>query len=146
MKPRKPTSVDRLKQELPKDSVKLIGEVVSKNFSAFSKSNQVVVLGWLYPEEIILMIGFRNRDGIKQVNFSASTNHDTKKKNTMDQIYLAVDAIGSMVQQYIDAEGDIELPHEWTEFSLEGQKVYMMSDTVNTDLESKANALLDEES
>lgn len=102
----------------------------------------MIVRGHLFPEEILLLIGFKKKDGIKQINFLASTNHDIKKKNTMDQIYIGIDAIGSMIQQYIEADEDIELPKEWTEFSLEGQKVFMMFHTENLDLEAEADAIL----
>ncbi len=145
MESRKPTSTAKLKQELPKDSIKLIREVIEKNFPQLSKDNEVVVKGQLFPQEILLLIGFRKKEGIKQSNFLSSIDHNLKKKNTMSQIYLSVDAIGSMIQQFVEADEDIELPGDWTEFSLEGQKIFMRFDTANTELEEKANLLLDPE-
>ncbi len=143
MEPRKKTSVVTKKQNLPPDSLKLIKEVIEKNFKVFSKDKKTVILGDIYFEEIVVLIGFQNKTGIKQVNFIASVDHDVKKKNTMSQLYISIDALGSMILQYVEADGEIELPTEWTEFALEGQKVFMKFDTTNTDLESKANKILD---
>lgn len=142
MKARKVSSNPARKQKLPPDSTKVIKDVVAKNFKTFVKDKNVKLDGDIYMDEIVIMLGFQNKNGIKQVNFLASADHDMKKKNTMEQIYLAIDALGSMISQYVEADGDIELPTEWTEFDFDKKKVYLKFDTSNTDLEAEADALL----
>lgn len=146
MHPRKLSSKPAQKQDFPLDYVKMIHEVLEKNFKAFAKDKNIKIDGQIYMQEIVLNLGFKNKNGIKQVNFTASVDHDMKKKNTMNQIYLAIDALGSMLSQYVEAEEDIELPTEWTEFDFEKHKVYLKFTTNNTDLDSAADKLLGEDS
>ena len=101
-----------------------------------------MVEGFIYSEEILLRVGFREKSGISQMNFEASLEYSIKKKNIMTQIYLALDALGSMIDQYFKAEGDIELPIVWNEFRIDGCDVHLMTSRENSDLEAAADQFL----
>lgn len=123
----------------------MVREVIEKNYKKFCEDKKIVIDGGIFMQELCLMIGFQNKKGIKQVNFLASLDFDPKKKDIMDKLYVIVDSLGSMISQYVEADGDIELPTEWTDFTLEGHKVFLKYDTTNTELEEKANKFLNPE-
>jgi hypothetical protein len=128
-------------QEFPIDSIRMIKEVVAKNFKAFVKEKKIIVQGLIYTEEILLRVGFQEK-GIAQQNFEASIGYSAKDKNIMEQIYAAFDAVGSMIDQYVKAGGDIELPIDWTEFKFDEKLVYLQTSKENSDLEAAANKFL----
>lgn len=130
---------------LPADAVKPVIEAIKSNFKAQLKGRDVVVEGHIYLEEITVRIGLIEKGSIKPTNFDASINHSPKKKDAMNKLYLALDALGSMVQQYFDADGDIELPKEWHEFQLEGDSVFLKTSSDNSSLEDQANKILEGE-
>lgn len=140
MEPRLKSSTK--KADFPIDYIKLIKEVIAKNFRQASKTHDVNVVGHIYTEEIVLRIGFTEKGSIKPINFEASVDYSMKKKNIIEQIYVAVDALGSMIDQYFKADGDIELPKKWHEFKMEGNSVYLQTSTENPDLEAAADKLL----
>jgi len=140
MEPRLKNSVK--KTDLPIDYVKMVKDVIEKNFKKYLKDKTVVVEGAIYTEEVLVRIGFRAKKGIKQMNFEASVMYSVKTKNIMDQIYLALDGLGAMVDQYFQADGDIELPTLWTEFVLDQRPVYLQTSTENSSLEEEANKIL----
>ncbi len=123
----------------------MIKEIIGKNFKNFVKKKKVVVEGLIFESEIVMRIGFLDENnGIKQVNFEASTEYSIQSNNIMNQIYFCVDALGAMIDQYIKADEDIELPTLWTKFDIDGKAVYLQTSTENTDLETAANDLLNE--
>jgi len=140
MHPRLPSS--KKSTEFPPDYVHLIKDLINKNFKRLSREYSIHVAGRIYKEEIITQIGFRTKGGIKQVNFEASIEYSLKPNNIMDQIYLSIDALGAMIQQYFEADGDIEMPKEWYEFDFENKKIFLRMTSENTDLEARANELL----
>jgi hypothetical protein len=142
----KPMIKPRLKnslrfQELPIDSIKLMKDVIQKNFKKYLKDKTIFIQGFIYTEEILLRVGFQS-EGIAQRNFEASISYSAKKKDIMERIYIALDALGSMIDQYFKAEGDIEMPITWNEFKLDGESVYLQTSNENTSLEAVANKLL----
>jgi hypothetical protein len=140
MEPRLKNSVK--KTDLPLDYIKMVKDVIGKNFKKYLKDLTVVVEGAIYTEEVLVRIGFRAKKGVKQMNFEASVMYSLKTKNIMDQIYLALDGLGAMIDQYFQAEGDLELPTLWTEFVLDQRPVYLQTSTENSELEDEANKIL----
>jgi hypothetical protein len=138
--PRLKTSIK--KTAFPLDYIKMVKDVIQKNFKKNTANKDVVVEGAIYNEEVLVRIGFREKKSIVQMNFEASVEHSMKKKNIMEQIYLALDGLGAMIDEYFKADGDIELPKTWTEFKLDGKLVYLQTSTENSDLESQADELL----
>lgn len=140
MHPRLKTSLKA--QDFPLDYIKMIRDVIGKNFKKDVKDKNVLVQGLIYPEEILIRIGFQDKGALTQRGFEASIGHSISKKNIMEQIYVALDALGSMIEQYFKAEGDLELPKTWNSFDLDGQKVFLMTSTENPDLEALADEFL----
>ncbi|MBK9293925.1 MAG: hypothetical protein IPM57_05690 [Oligoflexia bacterium] len=142
MKSRKVSS--QKPQELPFDFIKMVRDVVEKNYKKFCFDKKVVIDGGIYMQEITFMVGFANKSGVKQVNFCASMDFDLKKKDIVERLNTMLDSLGSMIEQYVEADGDIELPTEWTDFELDGKKIFLKFDTTNTELETKADELLED--
>jgi hypothetical protein len=140
LNPRLKTSLK--KTELPVDYIKLVKDVIGKNFKKYLKDKDVIVEGGIYSEEVLIRIGFRTKKSIKQINFEASVLFSIKKKDIMDQIYLALDALGALIDQYFKADGEIEVPKLWTEFDLDGKKIHLQTSTENSDLEAQADEIL----
>lgn len=120
----------------------MVKDVISKSFKKHLKSRTVIVEGMIYPEEVLLRIGFKEKDSIRQKNFEASAHFSPKEKNVLQQINLSIDALGSMIDQYFNSEEDLDLPLVWAEFKLDGKSVYLQTTGENSDLESKADAFL----
>lgn len=143
MTPRLSTSIAKNKTHLPPDSLKLISESFAETFSDFLQSREVVAEGFLYLDELLLRIGFREPGALRQFNFEVSLEYSREnKEEIMDKIYLAIDAIQSMMGEYVEADGDIEFPFDWTSYDFGDQSVWSRVSTVNGDLESQADALL----
>jgi hypothetical protein len=140
IKPRKKSS--NKKQDLPLDYTKMIREVIEAQFKAQTKGKKVVIEGFIYLEEVCLRIGFQSDTGIHQVNFEASVDYSMKQKNVLGQLNKALDGLGSLMSQYFEADGDIEVPKEWHPFELDGTPVFMKVSTDNTDLEDAAEEFL----
>src|SRR5579872_5479945 len=102
--------------DLPLDYIKMVKEVITKSFKKHLKGKSVIVEGKIYPEEILLRIGFKDNDSIRQKNFEASVNFSVKDKNALQQINLCIDSLGSMIDQYFKDGEEIDLPVVWTEF------------------------------
>jgi hypothetical protein len=132
------------KTDFPIDYIKMVRDVIQKNFKKNLKDKEVLVEGFIYNEEVLLRIGFRGKKALTQFNFEASVIYSMKTKNIMDQIYLALDGLGAMIDQYFKASGDLELPKVWTEFKLDGKSVYLQTSAENSDLEAQADKLLKE--
>jgi hypothetical protein len=140
LKPRLKSSLK--KTEFPLDYIKMVRDIIQKNFKKDVASKDVIVEGAIYNDEVLLRIGFREKNSITQMNFEASVEHSLKKKNIMEQIYLSLDGLGAMIDEYFKADGDIELPKSWTEFKLDGKLVYLQTSTENSDLEAEADKIL----
>lgn len=140
IKPRLKTS--KKGTELPLDYIKMVKDVISKSFKKHLKGQTVIVEGMIYPEEVLLRIGFKENTSIKQKNFESSVGFSPKEKNVLQQINLSIDALGSMIDQYFTSKEDIDLPLVWTEFKMEGKPVYLQTTGENSDLEAKADEFL----
>jgi hypothetical protein len=143
MTPRLSTSVAKNKTKLPPDSLKLISESFAETFADFLTSKQVVAEGVLYLEELLLRVGFKEPGALRQFNFEASLEYSQEnQEELMEKIYAAVDAIQSMMAEYVEAAGDIEFPKQWQSYEFDEKPVWLRVSTDNGDLEAQADALL----
>ncbi|MFN8945729.1 MAG: hypothetical protein ACK5WZ_14020 [Pseudobdellovibrionaceae bacterium] len=113
-----------------------------------------IVEGRIYPQEILLRVGFLEKGQLKQLNFEVSSTYDFKKDNAVSSIHICVDFLGSILHQYFeqisraqDSEDDSEmdLPYLWKEVTFEKSSLFFQISTVNTKLEEEANKLLGED-
>jgi hypothetical protein len=103
------------------------------------------ISGRLYPAEIIVRLSIGNKINLKKHNFSVSVDHIQENFNALEQMHLGIDILASFLEDFLQAEDEkeeIDLPLDWHDYDVEGQKIYLIYDTVNDDLEAEANALL----
>jgi hypothetical protein len=130
---------------LPKEVTNQIKAVFEQNFQKELKGSQIIVEGRLYPQEILLRVGYLEKGRLTQNNFEISVDYKSEDENSaLNTIHLCVDVAASLMTEFFEAEGDLEIPASWTEFPFENHKVWLQFSTENTDLEKKANELLGE--
>src|ERR1041385_6304657 len=136
MDPRKKTSVPRKSTNLPKEFLDNVTAVFSKAFKKELKGRPVIVEGRMYPDEILLSVGFKEAaEALRQTNFEASIDH--KNKDVLKKLNLCVDAISSMMEQYFAADGDLDFPRQWQPFPIEKETIYLQSSARNSELEAE---------
>ena len=124
----------------PNDFLDQIKEAMLETFGPKLRGTELVIEGRIYPGEILLRVGFIEKNRLKQNNFEVSI--DYSKDQAVDRIHDAIDAAASMMADYFESDGEAELPLSWKEYDLENLKVYCQYSTVNTRLESEADRLL----
>src|SRR5688500_8244068 len=145
MKPRLPTSAKWT--PFPAEFSEKIVQVMSENFTDQAARGSFTVEGRIYPQEILLRVGYNESGRLKQDNFEASMDYtmETKEQSAQKQIFACLDAIGSSFDElfHTRTEGeDLELPLAWEAYDFEGDIVWMQYSTVNTSLEAEADRLL----
>ena len=141
MQPRLPSS--KKWTPLPEDFTLKIREVFSGNFTKEAAEGEFIAEGRIYPEEVLVRIGYLESGRLKQVNFEASVDYDKEKKDATKKIYAGIDAIASFMEQYFETpEAVEEFPINWHGYEFEEQMVYMQLSTINSKLEEEADRLL----
>ncbi len=142
MNPRLATSIKWT--ALPTEFADKVRKVFTDNFKTEAAAGRFVVEGRIYPEEIIVRIGYLENGRLKQVNFEASSAYSKEAGNSFDKLYLCVDAIASMMEEAFEAEAeeDSDFPLQWRQYDFEGQPVFLQHSTVNSELEEEANRIL----
>lgn len=129
---------------LPKEFLRQVDSVFKQSFKDQIGSGKVEAEGRIYPEEILVSVGFRPQTGLKQNNFEISIPYKKDKDNVLKLLHLAVDTAASLFEQFFAAENDHDFPRIWQEFEVEGRSVYVQYSTTNSELENEANKLLGE--
>jgi hypothetical protein len=142
MKPRLSTSVKWT--PFPTEFSEKIIQVMSENFADQAKTGEFTVEGRIYPQEILLRVGYVEQGRLKQDNFEASMDYSmqTKEQTAQKTIFACLDAIGSSFDELFNSGDELELPRQWEAFDFEGDIVWMQYSTVNTKLEDEADRLL----
>ncbi|MES3036667.1 MAG: hypothetical protein V4736_02060 [Bdellovibrionota bacterium] len=131
----------------PGDFVQQIQALLAQNFKKKSKEGSFKVEGRIYPEEIILRMGYVETGRLTQINFETSVDYNPQQQDTMEKIYLCVDAGAQMMAEYFEAEGksdeeQMDYPLAWKLIEYDKKKIFLQFTTVNSDLEAEANRLL----
>ncbi|MDB2426135.1 hypothetical protein N9W41_01170 [bacterium] len=129
----------------PKEFEQQLHSVLKESFAAQASDGKFVVESRIYPNEILLRLGYLKSGQISQFNAEASIEYDANKENAKDIINLAVDCCASVLQNNFE-DPETEFPHIWQMHQVEKKQVYLQVSRVNTDLESQADSLLNEES
>lgn len=145
---------------LPAEFIEKVQSVFQNEFKVEAARGEFLVEGRIYPEEVLMRVGYLESGRLKQINFEASMDlprrdaqknqeqgevADSQKKSSLDRLYLCIDALGSVMDEYFEAgeeEEDIDIPRTWAPFDFEGDEVYLQYSTVNTKLEEEADRLL----
>lgn len=150
MDPRNANSLKHKYQPVPQDFLKLIKETFEEKYTAFLADKTLIADGAIYPDELILIIGIRNKDEkVRQINFESSMDYKVDYENdgqhgVLEKIHLSIDALDAMFSQYVEADGDIEMPSLWTGFDFEDSKIYLKYSTNNLELDKMADEFLRE--
>jgi len=129
---------------LPKEFLKQIESVFKQTFKTQIGQGKIVTDGRIYPEEILVSVGYHTGKGLKQSNFEVSIQYKKDKDNVIKLLNLSVDVAASLFEQYFGAEDDHEFPRLWQEFDVENRPVFVQYTGTNTELETEANKLLGE--
>lgn len=129
----------------PKEYSAQIETVFRENFADYIKNATLIVEGRIYPEEVLLRVGFRRQNELRQSNFETSMQYSAESKDAIERIHNCVDAAATMMMEFFEAEAtekDLDLPYIWKELPLENKKIFIQFTTENSSLEAEANKLL----
>ncbi len=139
----------------PQEFVDQIKSAFIENFKEQLTNAELIIQGRIYPQEILLRVGFLEKGHLRQSNFEVSAAYDYKKQNAIESIHLCIDFLASTLGQYFEqlsqkanpseeAEESepLDLPYLWKPIQFEKQEVFFQYSTVNTKLEEEADRLL----
>ncbi len=129
--------------DLPQELKTQISSIFKQNFAEqLGETTEVRTEGRVYTSEILLRVGIHRQGELKFSNFEVSIDHKNDPEKVVELIYIAVDAIASLMTEYFENDEEIELPYTWMEYPFNGQKVWLQFSTNNPDLEAEADRLL----
>jgi hypothetical protein len=130
----------------PKEYVTQIEEVFAANFKKNLQNATLVVEGRIFSEEVLLRVGIKEKNRLSQANFEVSMNYSSQTKDAVERIHDCIDAAASMMNEFFEAQGEIDFPRSWQEYEFNKRPVFLQFSTVNSDLEAQADALLGQSS
>src|SRR5687767_3500911 len=98
MTPRLPTS--KKWTALPAELCTQIRDVFAESFAEPAARGQILVEGRIYPEELLLRVGYLEKGRLRQSNFEISLDFDANKQNALEHIHFAIDCAASMMQEF----------------------------------------------
>ena len=131
--------------EFPVDLTSGISDIFKQNFKTQLGANtEVHVSGRFYEKEILVQVGLHKKGELRYNNFEVSLDHKNEPDKVIEQVYLAVDAVASLLLDYFENEDEIQLPYTWMEYPFNDQKVWLQLSTENPELKDAADRLLGE--
>jgi hypothetical protein len=141
MEPRRKTNKKTKSTSIPAEYLKNIKSVFTKAFKERLAGREIFVEGRLFPSELILCVGYLpDPEGLRQTNFEASIDHGGK--DVFEKMGICIDALSSLMDQYLESSETLELPREWTPYDFEKHQVFLRTSARNTVLENEANRIL----
>lgn len=128
---------------LPAELTQQIQDLFTENFSTYANEGHFFVEGRIYLKEVLLGVGYRPHQQLKQTNFEISIEYNRNKDNMLQMIHLAVDCAASLMDQYFTAENP-DFPVSWQSVDFMDRPIYWQYTSVNTELEAQADRLLGE--
>lgn len=134
---------------LPKDFSEQIEKVFQDSFVKESKKGSFKAEGRIFQKEIMLRIGYLEKNRLKQINLEISVDIPAAA-DTIKKIHLCVDALGAIFGDYFDAlhEGEedplekLDIPLLWKEAHFQGETIFLQYTSVNSTLEAEADRIL----
>lgn len=126
----------------PKEYSDQIQAVFTENFVQHLEGGDLIIEGRIYPEEVMLRVGYLEKGRLAQANFEVSINYSQEKQDAVKRIHNCVDAAASMMMEYFENDGEVDFPYTWKEYPFQGNKIYLQFSTENSSLEEQANKLL----
>ncbi|MCM2281677.1 MAG: hypothetical protein NDI61_07505 [Bdellovibrionaceae bacterium] len=148
MQPRLATSVKWT--PFPEEFSQKVLQVFSENFAQQTTQGEFLIDGRIYPQEILIRIGYVLKGQLRQINFEASVEYSMTKagegsqeQTAFQSIYKGVDALGSLFEEYFaETDEEMDMPIHWQAYDFEDGIVWLQSSTVNTRLEAEADQWL----
>ena len=154
--------------KLPRDYLKLVEDIFNKNFAKQmiiekGAREKFVVNGELYPDEVILSISLQQAGkSLRMTTCYASVDHPpvahksesgkplTSTEAVQFSVNLCVDATASFFNTFFTdgrpVDYDLEYRQSWTPVEIDkNTKVYLKVNRDNPDLESMADAILEQD-
>lgn len=142
MNPKLSTSIQWT--HLPSEFLEQVHASLLKLWPAIPENLSLIVEGWVFPEELVVRIGFLEKGRLTQANFEIS-KEISKKQKIMDQVEICFDAAFTSANEYLTA-GESANPHVypriWKELTHKGNPLWFQFSTENSELEKQANQLL----
>ena len=129
--------------ELPTDIHDVVQSFIRREFSRYESEGEFIVEGRIYPEEIILRLGFLPQGSLRQDNFEVSLDFKAGREKAVDRIQLAIEVAPSLLTSYFDKR-ESDFPYEWRPFEFDEDTVFLRYSPVNSRLEAEADRLLGE--
>jgi hypothetical protein len=131
--------------EFPADLTIGISDIFKQNFKdQLGDNTEVHVSGRFYEKEILVQVGLHRKGELRYNNFEVSLDHKNEPDKVIEQVYMAVDAIASLLLDFFENEDEIQLPYTWMEYPFNGEKVWLQFTTENPVLKDAADKLLGE--
>lgn len=126
--------------ELPKEYVDQIRTAFMENFGAQIGEGKLLIEGRIYPQEILLRVGYLEPGRLAQTNFEVSM--DYTPEDAVERIHNCIDAAASMMMEYFEEDGEVDFPYSWKPFPFQKKTIYLQFSTENSELEAEADRLL----
>ena len=131
--------------EFPSDLSDSISNIFKQNFvKQLGTETEVHVSGRFYEKEILVQIGLHKKGELRYSNFEVSLDHKNESDKVIELIYIAVDAIASLMVEFFENDESIELPYTWMEYPFNEYVVWLQFSTENPQLKDAADKLLGE--
>lgn len=130
---------------LPKDYVKQVVDALKESFADETKSGKFIVEGRIFPDEILIRMGFLENGRLRQTNFEISVDYKAGKDDTVKLLNLAVDVGATMLEELFSATDDADFPRTWKSYEVEGREVFLQFSSINSQLDKEAAKLLGED-
>jgi hypothetical protein len=127
---------------LPKDYTKQVVEALRESFQDEIKSGKFIVEGRIYPDELLINMGFLENGRLRQTNFQLSAEYKAGKDDVVKLLNLIMDVGATMLEELFASTDDHEFPRTWQPFEVEKKLIYIQFSAENTDLEKKADKFL----
>lgn len=144
---RNENSKDKRFSLLPEDFNSLIKQnlLESIDLPIENLESNFLVKGRIYPEELLLRFSLIEKGRLKCHNFTGSIDYDKEAGDIIDRTQNIMEALASMMMEFLEEQGDIDMPLDWHEYSFDDRKIFLMYSTENDALEEEAKLLLGEE-
>lgn len=126
----------------PTEYTQQMESVFQENFAAHLTDGTIKIEGRIYPQEILLRVGYHKKGELRQANFEVSMEHSPAEQDALERINNCVDAAASMLLDYFEAEEGADFPYVWQEFPFQDKKLYCQFTSENSELEKEADRLL----
>ncbi len=126
----------------PDEYMQMIRELFTKEFAAQLGPSKLFIEGRIYPNEIVMRVGYLENGKITQNNFDASVEYNAQKENVIEAIHATIDGLASLLVEHFASQP--ELPRTWQPILFEKRQIFIQYNTENTELEAQADRLLKE--